>query len=266
MWWLRRPQPPRIRFQGKVPAGGRALVRLPEDPALASLALDGVEALRHHHPGGLVVMAPAALFPQLRHHFPGMTLVDSRNLREAPPWPSGFQVFWDLGESPLPSGWLRRVYPALEGPHLALHEEGTLVVRVQGVYPVRWQRMLELMGVAWRPLEGQADLGEERVVVDFLKGNFGWKGQPLLVVEGVEPPVSSRYLALSVEHPEIQKWTVSRMRALLALARVYLGAGVYVGEAMRQGLAVVLTRRIPVHRAQLMEGRSWSEVERTLPV
>lgn len=269
MWW-RRPTPPAIRFSGHIEPKGWGLVRLPEDPALASLALDAVYSLRLHHEKGLWVLAPESLFPQLSAWVSNVYLQDLEGFETSDRGnqaPQTLQAFWDLGMSPLPVKQLRFIYARLyEAPHLSLHDEGTMVFRLQQPFPLRWKRMLELVGVAWKPLEVPVDRKEERAVVDFLKGRFGWKGQPLLVMENVDLPPSSRFCVVSLDHPEIQPWSVKRKDALLALARGYVGIGVHLGMAYRRGLCLILSRHLPVDKARRMERRDWNEIEKILPL
>ncbi len=267
MWWRRLPEPPRVRFTGTAPRTGPCLIRLPHHPVLASLALDAVHALRENLEGSLILLGPPAVFPLVHHHLPGLTLlsVDAEKPdREAPFTGLQFTAFWDLDKVPPDRAWLRAIYPHLSGPHFAFHDEGTFVFRVNRRYPARWREALAMVGVPWKALATPVDAREEKSVVDFLKGRFGWRGEPLVVVDDEVSPPSGPWLAVPLNHPELASWSVSRVRALLALARVYAGNGVMAGEAWRLGLLTVLPDTIPVENAQPHAEETWEQIRKKL--
>ncbi len=267
MWWRRLPEPPRVRFRGRAPRTGPCLIRLPRHPVLASLALDVVHTLRESLDGPVVLLGPPAVFPLAHTHLPGLTLLSAdmeKPDRQELFTGMHFTAFWDLEETPPGRSWLRAIYPHLSGPHFAFHEEGTFVFRVHLPYPGRWREALALVGVPWKALITPVDAREEKSVVDFLKGRFGWRGEPLVVVEGEVTPPSGPWMTVSLDHAELVSWNVSRVRALLALARVYAGAGVMAGEALRLGLILLISESLSVEGTLPLSEESWREVRKKL--
>lgn len=269
MWWRRRlPEPPRIRFDGTAPRKGPFLVRLPAHPVLASVALDAVHALRETLEGGsIVILAPPALFPLAHHHMEGLTLLSLNTEKpDRADLFSGFTftAFWDMDEEPPAPAWLRAIYPHLAGPHFAFHEHGTFVFRLNAPYPDRWREAFSMVGVPWVPLRTPVDPKEKKSVVDFLKGRFDWKGEVLVVTED-GPDVPSSWKTVPLNHVELGAWSVPRLRALLALARVYVGSGVLAGEALRLGLVTVLLDPLPIQGALTLSEDLWESLKERLP-
>lgn len=268
MWWRRKiPSPPRVRFDGTLPRKGPFLIRLPTHPALASVALDAVSSLREAINGQCIVLAPPTLFPLVHAHMEGLTLLSGemeKPDREDLFGGISFTSFWDLDEEPPAPAWLRAIYPHLSGPHFSFHEEGTFVFRIRLPCPDRWKVALTMVGLPWKPLHTPADPSEEKSVVDFLKGRFGWKGDPIVVVEdGPDPPPP--WFSLRLDRPDIASWSVARIRALLALARVYVGAGRLVGEALRLGLVTILTTPLPIRGTLTLSEETWTALRNELP-
>ena len=267
MWWRRLPEPPRVRFRGTAPRTGPCLIRLPRHPALASLALDVVYSLRENLDGPVVLLGPPAVFPLVHTHLPGLTLLSvdvEKPDRQELFTGLSFTAFWDLDEVPPRRSWLRAIYPHLSGPHFAFHDEGTFVFRVGLTYPARWREALTMVGVPWKALATPVDAREEKSVVDFLKGRFGWRGEPLVVAEGDVAPSSGPWLTVSLDHSELTSWSVSRIRALLALARVYAGAGVMAGEAVRLGLISLISEPLSIEGTLPLSEESWQKVRKKL--
>jgi len=268
MWWRRLPEPPRVHFAGTAPRTGPCLIRLPRHLALASLALDAVHTLRESLEGSLILLGPPAVFPLVHHHLPGLTLlpVDAEKPDRQELFTGlGFTAFWDFDENPPDRSWLRAIYPHLLGPHFAFHERGTFVFRVNRAYPGRWREALAMVGVPWKALATPVDTREEKSVMDFLKGRFGWRGEPLVVAEGEIAPPSGPWLTVSLNHPEFASWSVSRVRALLSLARVYAGSGMMTGDAWRLGLLIVLRESLPMEGVLSHSEETWAQIRKRFP-